>query len=538
MKRIPLLSLLVLLAGNLFGQASLNPIPRIIQQNGRHALLVNGKPYFMFGGQSHNSSAWPAWMPGVWRAAEILHLNTLELPVYWEQLEPEPEKFDFSLLDLLLAQARAHKVHLVLLWFGTWKNGSNHYMPTWMKTKATKYPNIIGKNGNWIDSPSPYSKASLEADENAFAALMGHLKIFDPQHTVIMMQVENEPGTWGSVRDYSPAAQKLFEGPVPGELLKSQVLNQLPHDSTHGSWEEVFGKNSDEYFHAWSIASYIGKVAVAGKKEYPLPMYVNAALRDPLSNPRANTYESGGATDNVLAIYKAAAPAIDVLAPDIYLSGNKKVLKVLDLYGRKDNPLFVPETISSPVHAKYLYEVIARGGIGFSPFGIDDSGQRSLDSLVAGRLRPISQEYEVLEPMMRELAEWAFEGKINSVEEGKGHSQKTMELGNWQAIVRFGGRGRGNSLLSNRQPIGKMMIVQLSANKFLAIGTDSRLTFKPIGKNSGNPWQYLKVEEGHYEKGTFRPLRILNGDETDYGGPYFGKRPRILWISLVTRGGY
>src|SRR6202012_1778844 len=102
-------------------------------------------------------------------------------------------------------------------------------------------------------------------------------------------------------------------------------------------------------------------VAAAGKTEYPLPLYVNAAIRDPLTHPTANNYESGGATDNVIPIYKAAAPAIDLVAPDIYLPENEKNLKVIDLYPRPDNPLLVPELGGSPDKAKYLYTVLAHG---------------------------------------------------------------------------------------------------------------------------------------------------------------------------------
>jgi len=535
MKTIAPFFLLLLIASNLLGQTSVSPMPRIINQKDHHALLVDGAPFFILGGQAHNSSAWPGMLPEVWQAAEKLHLNTLELPIYWEQIEPQAGKFDFSLVDTLLTQARAHKVRLVLLWFGTWKNASNHYMPEWMKRDAAKYPNIIGEKGDWIDSPSPYSEATLQADTKAFTSIMRHLRAADSRHTVIMVQVENEPGTWGSIRDYSPVAQELFEGVVPAQLLEPAVLNQLPHDAPKGSWREVFGKHADEYFHAWSVASYIEKVAAAGRREYALPLYVNAALRDPLSDPSPNTYESGGATDNVLAIYKAAAPAIDILAPDIYLSGNERVLKVLELYGRNDNPLFVPETIPSAVYAKYIYAVLAHGGIGFSPFGIDDNGEGSPDPVIAARLAPVGQEYRTLAPMMRELAKWAFEGKITSVVEDEDHRQQTIDLGNWQAIVKFGGFGRGDGLPPNPQPVGKMMIVQLSENKFIAIGTHSRITFKPMGKSSGRPWQYLKVEEGHFENGMFKPLRILNGDETDWGGPYFGSKPQVLQISLILR---
>ena len=185
-------------------------MPKIIEKDGRHALLVDGSPFLILGGQAHNSSAWPAMLPQLWLAAEEMHLNTLEVPIYWEQIEAVEGKFDFSLVDTLLNQSRDHKVHLVLLWFATWKNGSNHYMPEWMKRNAAKYPNLTGKNGGSVDSPSPNIPATLEADVKAFTAVMAYLKKADRQHTVIMVQVENESGSWGSVRDYSFTVSKII----------------------------------------------------------------------------------------------------------------------------------------------------------------------------------------------------------------------------------------------------------------------------------------------------------------------------------------
>ncbi len=510
-------------------------VPRIVEKDGRHALLVDGQPFLILGGQAHNSSGWPGMMPQVWQAIRAMHANTLEVPIYWEQIEAQPGKFDFSPIDMLLKQGREHQVHLVLLWFATWKNGSNHYMPEWMKREADKYPNITGKNGQPVDSPSPHTQAAMEADAKAFTEVMKYIKKADPQHTVLMVQVENEPGAWGSVRDFSPEAQKLFEGQVPEKLLQPEILKALNKPVVaKGTWAEVFGNDADEYFQAWSVASYIGNVAAAGKVVNPLPLYVNVALRDPITNPSANNYESGGATDNVIPIWKAAAPAIDLLAPDIYLPESEKALKIIELYSRTDNPLFVPEIGSGPEYVRYFYPVLASGGIGFSPFGIDDNGNGEKKEETEARLASIAQEYATTAPMMRELAKWAFEGKIKSVVEREDHAEQTIDLGAWQATVTFGA-ARRSAVQANDKPISKAMIVQLGENEFILMGTLCHFTFKPLGANAGKAWQYLKVEEGQYENGTFKLLRIRNGDETDWGGPRIGTEPVVLRTSLVVR---
>ncbi len=521
--------------GTAYGQTDEGTIPQIIKKDGRHALLVDGQPFLILGGQAHNSSAWPGMMPQVWSAIKAMNANTLEIPIYWEQIEPQPGKYDFSLVDTLLKQGRQHKVRLVLLWFATWKNGSNHYMPEWMKSDAIKYPNITGKNGQPVDSPSPHTQSAMEADAKAFAAVMGYLKKADPQYTVIMVQVQNEPGSWGSVRDFSPAAQKLFEGKAPAELLKSEVLKALNRPSdAKGTWQEVFGIDADEYFHALSVARYIGYVAAAGKAVNKLPLYVNTALRDPITNPSASTYESGGPTDNVIPIWKAAAPAIDLVAPDIYMPASEKALKIIELYSQPDNALFVPEICSGEEYVRYFYPVLAAGGIGFSPFGIDDNGTGEGKVETETRLASIAQEYAMASPMMRELAKWSFEGKIKSIVEREDHAEQTLDLGLWQAKVSFGA-SRRNTVQANARPISKAMVIQLGENDFLLIGTLCHFTFSPLGANASKSWQYLKVEEGRYENGEFKLLRILNGDETDWGGPRVGPVPTVLHVTLVVR---
>jgi hypothetical protein len=424
-------------------------------------------------------------------------------------------------------------VGLVLLWFERWKNVSSHYLPLWLKRQPGLCPRIIGKDGRRVDSPSPHTPALLEADTQAFRALMKHLRKADPQHTVIMVQVENEPGSWDTVRDYSPAAEKLFAAPVPAELLKA-----LGQDGrAGGDWTAVFGKNADEYFQAWSVARFIGQVAAAGKAEYPLPLYVNVALRDPLTQPAASTYESGGATDNVLDLWKAAAPAVDILAPDIYMDDSARYMKVLELYGRPDNALFVPETIPSATVARYCYAAVARGAIGWSPFGIDGRNETATapDSTPARALEPVAGNYRVLGPMMREIARLGFEGRLHAAVEEKGNRPQTIPLGRWEAVITFGppAFGYGRNPQGNAEPVGRVLLAQLGENEFLVTGHLGRVDFKPSDAASGARREFLRVEEGRYEGGAFHPARIWNGDETDWG-LNFGSAPQVIRVQLGT----
>ena len=536
----------------LHAQVKERPIPRVVKKDGRFALLVDGAPYLMLGAQVHNSSTWPATLPKVWPAMEYLNVNTVEMPIYWEQFEPRPGEYDYTTIDTVLTQARQHRVRVVLLWFGTWKNGSQHYMPEWMKLAPDRYPHMVDKDGHAVDSPSPYAAASLEADKTAFSAFMRHLKTADPQRTVIMVQVENEAGTWGALRDYSPDAQKLFEAPVPREVLSAM---QVKTTSPSPNWQEAFGPEAEVCFHAWSVAKYVGQVAAAGKAVYPLPLYANAALRDPLLPGAPGTYESGGPTDNVLAIWKVAAPALDILAPDIYQNDPAAYLKVLELYHRDDNPLFVPET-GGAANARFFFSALGLQAIGFSPFGMDYSRDRDTGpgSRQPDEFQAWAMNYRLIGPMQREIAELNFEGKLKAVAEGPPKVTETLLFGDWNAVVSYGATRNGQAV-GNAEPTGRALVARLKENQFLVTGFFCRVDFRPAGTEQqrksqhivdgtgqtpsaliDGKWQhrqFLRVEEGAYENGVFRLLRIWNGDETDWG-LNFGAEPVVLRVSLAT----
>jgi hypothetical protein len=422
-----------------------------------------------------------------------------------------------------------------------------------MKLDTEKYPHVIGKNGEAVDSPSPFATASLEADKKAFGAFMRHLKDADPQRTVIMVQVENESGTWGSQRDYSPTANKLFEAPVPPEVLSAMKVTPA---SPAPTWQEAFGPEAEVNFHAWAVAKYVGQVAATGKAVYPLPMYANAALRDPIKPGAPGSYESGGPTDNVLNIWKVAAPAIDVLAPDNYTNDPVAYLKVLDLYHRPDNPLFVPET-GGPNNPRFFFSALGLQAIGFSPFGLDYTHSPATPDPAHPReeaLAPWALNYRLVAPMMRDVARLNFEGKLQATAEEQGKPTQILPFGTWDAVISYGASGR-RAAAGNATPQGRVLVAQLKDNQFLIAGYFCRVDFRPAGTeaqrksqqiavgNGQNPsahidgkWQhrqFLRVEEGAYENGAFKFLRIWNGDETDYGLS-FGGDPLVLRVSLAT----
>ena len=513
--------------------ASMRPLPAIVEKNGHFALMVDGEPYLMLGVQANNSSAWPDELDKVWPAAETLHANTVELPIYWEQFEPTPGHFDFSNVDLILKQARERHLRLVLLWFGTWKNGSSHYTPEWIKLDQAKYPFVVNKDGRTVDSPSTFSPARLEADIAAFRALMRHLKESDAQRTVLMVQVENEAGVWGGVRDYSPEAEKAFAGQVP-EKLVAELGKQA------GSWRQVFGEDADETFQAWCIATYIEEVAAAGKAEYALPLYVNAALRDPFHPGKAPSYESGAPTDNNIDLWKIAAPAISVIAPDIYMPEYDKYAKSIELYKRKNNPLLIPETGNQASYAHYVYEAIGQGAIGWAPFGLDLSRYSNQtegpDAMEADALKPFARQYALLAPIARQLAKGNLEGKLQGVSEDPANHSQTLNFERWQAVVTYGMPSFGNWMQpkGNSPADGGVVILELGPDEFLVAGHHARVDFTPTYA-PGKKRLWLKVEEGSYDAaGKWKMVRVWNGDQTDYGLNLKADENVLLKVRMTT----
>jgi len=505
--------------------------PKLVEKDGRWALLVDGQPYLMLGGQLHNSSAWPSELPRIWKALGELHANTVEAPVYWEQVEAQPGKFNWDNVDLLVNGAREHNLHVVLLWFGTWKNGNMHYVPEWVKTDTKRFPRVIRADGEPIDVLSASSRSNLDVDKAAFVALIRHLKSLDgDQHTVLLVQVENESGIVGSARDFSAESNKEFAGQVPADMLSA--AHKQP-----GTWREVFAGDADELFQLYHQAHYLNEIAAAGKAEFDVPLYMNVWLSYPPAElPERQLpipgiqYPSGGAVQRWVALWRALAPSINAIAPDIYGDDAGFVRDVLAAYHRPDNPLLVPEIGKPDSFARYDFLALGEGAIGIAPFGVDPRGWNILGDVPAGGHARI---FALLAPMDREIAKLNFEGKLKTSMEEVGKSQQELDFGPWQATVAYGfPQHDGRRPPGTNDAHGVALVAQLGPDEFLVTGVDASVSFHLSRRLPGMRMQILAAEEGSYQNGSWKPVRLWNGDETDRGLQFHADDPAVVRVKL------
>lgn len=511
-------------------------LPRLVSRDGRHALLVDGAPFLMLGAQANNSSNYPAMLPKVWPVIEAMHANTLEMPIAWEQVEPVEGQFDFSFLDTLVEQARARKVRLVLLWFATWKNTGNSYAPEWVKRDTARFPRMKKPDGTTHYALSPHGRNTLEADKRAFVMMMRHLAKIDRDHNVIMVQPENEAGSYGLARDHAPEADRLFKGDVPAELVRA--LKVKP-----GSWTALFGKRAEQYFQTWHLARFIDEIAAAGKAVKPLPMYVNAALGDAFTDEGGNVGPSGGPNWNVIPIWKAAAPHIDLVAPDIYNRDAPAVESFLEKYARPDNALMVPEIGNALDYGRFLWPALGRGAIGFAPFGMDATGffnyPLGAKTLDAATMEAFSGPYAMLAPMARDWARIAFENPVWGT--AKGAKTQAKVFGRWQIAAEYGLWQMGEPGWSSwnkidphplaEAPVGGMVAAQLGPDTFLISGSHVRIRVTTAGAAPNQQAQIISAEEGSFVAGKWTMRRRWNGDQIDYGLNFTGE-PVMLKVTM------
>jgi beta-galactosidase GanA len=392
-------------------------------------------------------------------------------------------------------------------------------VPAWVKTNETRFTRAQNQQGKGLEILSAFSKNNLNADAKAFSALMKHLKETDTHHTVIMIQVENEIGMLTEAREYTAETNKAFNSDVPEELMNYLVKNKdsiVPELKEHwaktnfttkGNWETVFGKSlaTDELFQAWYYAKYTEAVAAAGKKEYALPMYVNAALN--YRNVQPGQYPSAGPLPHLMDIWQAAAPSIDVLAPDFY---NPYFKQYNDLYTRRNNPLFIPEIrFESSDAAKAFYAMGHYDAFGFSPFSIE-STEHPEDE-------PIAKSYFILSQLAPEILHYRGTGKMDGVLLDTSNKKQEIIFGDYKLTVAHDYTLGWSPEAKNADwQMSGAIIIQENENDFIIAGTGVVVTFA-VNNNDKISAGILQADEGKYVNGKWIAGRRMNGDQTHQG---------------------
>ena len=522
-------------------------------QYGATQLIVHGKPFLMLAGEVNNSSG--SNIPYMGKIMKDLHdtnLNSLLVSVSWEIIEPKEGVFDFTSVDELIRIARDNDIKLGILWFASWKNGLSPYAPVWVISDTKRFIRVKNDNGESTRTLTPLCTATLEADSRAFNALMKHIAEVDSkENTILVMQIENEVGILGQTRDFSTEANKAFGSQIPAELIQYIVKNKKTLEielrtawesngsKTKGTWTEVLGKNegTDLFFMAWNYSRYLNAIAESGKKAYNIPIYANCWMPSPRPNPgKPGSYPSGGPILTVLDIWKAGAPSIDILAPDLY-GGDFK--DEVNFFHRFDNPLFIPETRSADGPGTYVFA--EHDAICFSPFGIDNQGDA------------MSKEYAMLTKLTPIIAQYQGSGKMFGFYKSQGDTVgRDIKLNNEVTVSikyqrpffrRPPAEEPVNPFARQRDPGSYGIFIQTGENEFIIAGMN--ITVNTISTNTKKEVWLKDAWEGTYENGIWKPIVLHNGDEAGFlrsGDPVYriGKyhtspsEPAIFHFKTVT----
>lgn len=541
-------------------------MPHLEKRGAATQLIVHGKPFLVLGGETANTASSDLdYMATVWPRLAKMGLNTALVGVAWDWIEPEEGRFDFTLVDGMLKQAREQHLHVVIVWFGSWKNGLSSFAPAWVKRDQQRFPRVRIAGGRPVEILSVFGEETRKADARAFSALLHHVRDVDAQHTIIMAQLENEVGVLGDSRDRSPAAEAAFGQAVPEQLLArlntngGETTSPLSADlaktwqsagaKTAGTWTQVFGDTpaADEIFQAWHYARYLDQIAAAGKAELSIPLFTNTWIVQP-EDRGPGDFPSGGPEPRVLDVWRLAAPHIDMNCPDIYLPN---FAEWCQRFHRADNPLFVPESRGDAGGvANAFYAIGAHSAIGYSPFGIDNVGR--LVALRADPGQPAPSEIESMPlprgyALLRELTPLILaaqsNGTIRAVSLNADHPTEDVTLGGYAVNIELR-RNRRNP--AQVPALGYAMVFATGKDEFFIAGMDVQVTFKPAPA-TGEIVSIASAETGRFVNGQWKPSRQMNGDDillrydlaaaaaaglSGSGLRFFGPNPTVQHVAL------
>jgi hypothetical protein len=257
---------------------------------------------------------------------------------------------------------------------------------------------------------------------------------------------------------------------------------------------------------AWNYARYVGRVAEAGKAEYPIPMYANAWLYGAGRPNRPGGTPSGGPLPHVMDLWRAGAPKIDIVSPDLY----NDVAFFGPLYTRNGNPLFIPETQAGAEGAARALYVFGRyDAIGISPFAIDNA---------AGKDPELTAGYGLVAQLAPLILQHQGNGTMSAVLMGPKDPPQKVQVGSHTVEATYqgpraapGAQGQQPTL-----PSAAAIFIATGPDEYFVAGSGVSIKFSP--NTPGPEFDGLAtVEDGNFVDGRWVPGRRLAGDDTGQG---------------------
>ena len=473
-------------------------LPQIIKDSKQTRFLVDGRPFLILGLQWDCDSCFtPEEMNPLFPHAARMGANTVTLPTYWREIEPEPDHYDFRMLDERITQARANGLRVIPLWFATWKNACSFYAPDYIRLDDVTYQAALDRNGKPTVSKCYNAEATWQRDQAALVKMMEHIKQVDGDHTVIMVQVENEPGVLGSDRCYCPTCNKLF---------------------AEGEYEEIYGANAAEAFSVISTAHYIDRLAGEAKAVLPLPMYQNVWQTPWLGGIPGREWPSGGAVQHMLDLYLSQIKNLDIIAPDVYRHGYQDFNRFCETYRRPNNPLYIAEhssSITGRAERNVFYAIGKHGAIGFDPWAIDSPfPERDGPPLVDGASYQwgpqaywLQDSYLAIGRAIEPIVEAQDTERIFTFVQEPGDSGASWAAQGCDVHVSY----------VHRDNAARGIIIQRAANEFLIIGVGCAITFRRPRPDS-SPIPIVSAQWGRFEQDRWVLIHHMRRERPEAAG--------------------
>ena len=177
--------------------------------------LLNGKPFVIRSGEMHYPRVPRIYWRDRFKMAKAMGLNTITTYVFWNLHEPSKGKFDFSGdLDVaeFVREAQSEGLYVILRpgpYICTeWEFGG---IPSW----------LLAEKGMKVRTSDPRFLAASAAYMKEVGKRLAPLEIAKGGN-VIMVQIENEYGSFGSDKDYMHAIERQIRGAgFSGQLFTS-----------------------------------------------------------------------------------------------------------------------------------------------------------------------------------------------------------------------------------------------------------------------------------------------------------------------------